>query len=99
MTALKASPPDRYLERRAWLEQYFDRTAATAWAALTTTADVSSVRARVRAGRERMRATLGGWLPEDLHGACSMRGAAPGSSAVTWPRAVRPSWQLTSRPP
>jgi magnesium-protoporphyrin O-methyltransferase len=69
MTALKASPPDRYLERRAWLEQYFDRTASRAWAALTTNEDVSGVRARVRAGRERMRATLGGWLPADLHGA------------------------------
>jgi magnesium-protoporphyrin O-methyltransferase len=69
MTALKDAPPDRYLERRAWLEQYFDRTAANAWAALTTTTEVSGVRARVRAGRERMRATLGGWLPEDLRGA------------------------------
>jgi magnesium-protoporphyrin O-methyltransferase len=62
-------PPSTYLERRAWLEEYFDRTAADAWAALTSDAEVSGVRARVRAGRERTRATLADWLPADLAGA------------------------------
>ena len=57
-----------YLARRGQLETYFDRTAAQAWARLTSDAPVSGVRATVRAGRDRMRATLLGWLPADLHG-------------------------------
>ena len=57
-----------YHARRAWVEAYFDRTAADAWARLTSNAPVGPIRARVRAGRERMRATLGAWLPADLHG-------------------------------
>ncbi|MGD9522243.1 MAG: magnesium protoporphyrin IX methyltransferase [Gemmatimonadales bacterium] len=63
-----SAPASGYLRRRAWLEEYFDRTASSAWAALTSTAEVSGVRARVRAGRERVRATLAGWLPADLTG-------------------------------
>ena len=57
-----------YLARRGQLETYFDRTAAQAWARLTSDAPVSGIRATVRAGRDRMRATLLGWLPADLHG-------------------------------
>lgn len=57
-----------YLARRATIEHYFDRTAAEAWARLTSTAKVSGIRATVRAGRDRMRATLLGWLPADLSG-------------------------------
>ena len=57
-----------YLARRATIERYFDRTAADAWARLTSTAKVSGIRATVRAGRDRMRATLLGWLPDDLRG-------------------------------
>lgn len=57
-----------YHARRAWLESYFDRTAADAWAKLTSDAPVGPIRARVRAGRERMRATLVAWLPADLRG-------------------------------
>jgi magnesium-protoporphyrin O-methyltransferase len=57
-----------YLARRATIEHYFDRTAADAWARLTSTAEVSGIRATVRAGRDRMRATLLDWLPADLHG-------------------------------
>ena len=57
-----------YLARRGQLEAYFDRTAAAAWARLTSDAPVSGIRATVRAGRDRMRATLLGWLPADLHG-------------------------------
>jgi magnesium-protoporphyrin O-methyltransferase len=57
-----------YLARRGQLETYFDRTAAQAWAKLTSDAPVSGIRATVRAGRDRMRATLLSWLPQDLHG-------------------------------
>jgi len=60
--------PTTYLKQRARIEHYFDRTAADTWARLTSTAPVSGVRATVRAGRDRMRATLLSWLPEDLTG-------------------------------
>ena len=62
-------PTPTYLARRNDLETYFDRTAADNWAKLTTDAPVSGIRATVRAGRDRMRATLMSWLPEDLSGA------------------------------
>jgi magnesium-protoporphyrin O-methyltransferase len=58
-----------YVERRDRIEHYFDRTAADAWARLTSNAPVSGIRATVRAGRDRMRATLLDWLPADLRGA------------------------------
>ena len=57
-----------YSERRAEIEQYFDRTAAQAWARLTSDAPVGRVRASVRAGRDEMRATLLSWLPADMTG-------------------------------
>ncbi len=57
-----------YLKQRDRIEHYFDRTAADTWARLTSTAPVSGVRATVRAGRDRMRATLLTWLPEDMTG-------------------------------
>lgn len=57
-----------YVQRRGEIEQYFDRTAAAAWARLTSDAPVSRIRATVRAGRDRMRHTLLSWLPEDLRG-------------------------------
>jgi len=57
-----------YLRRRGQIEQYFDRTAVEAWARLTSSAPVSGIRATVRAGRDRMRATLLSWLPADLTG-------------------------------
>lgn len=57
-----------YLERRGEIETYFDRTAAEAWARLTSDAPVGRVRASVRAGRDRMRGLLLSWLPADLHG-------------------------------
>lgn len=57
-----------YLKQRDRIEHYFDRTAAETWARLTSTAPVSGVRATVRAGRDRMRATLLSWLPHDLSG-------------------------------
>lgn len=60
--------PAPYLERRAWIGEYFDRTAAAAWKALTSDAPVSRVRATVRAGRDTMRQTLLASLPSDLRG-------------------------------
>lgn len=60
--------PITYQERRGQIETYFDRTAVQAWARLTSDAPVGRIRATVRAGRDRMRATLLGWLPADLRG-------------------------------
>jgi len=57
-----------YVERRAELEHYFDRTASDTWAKLTSDAPVSRIRAVVRAGRDRMRAALLSTLPADLTG-------------------------------
>jgi magnesium-protoporphyrin O-methyltransferase len=54
-----------YLDRRGRIEAYFDRTAAQAWARLTSDAPVSGIRATVRAGREQMRALLVQWLNAD----------------------------------
>jgi magnesium-protoporphyrin O-methyltransferase len=64
-----SSQTTTYQQRRGELETYFDRTAVEAWAKLTTTAPVSGVRARVRAGRDEMRAMLLSWLPDTLAGA------------------------------
>ena len=57
-----------YQERRGQIENYFDRTASAAWATLTSDAPVGRIRTTVRAGRDRMRATLISWLGEDLRG-------------------------------
>src|SRR6056297_813586 len=57
-----------YQDRRTQLATYFDRTAVEAWSRLTTDAPVGRIRATVREGRARMRATLLGWLPENLEG-------------------------------
>ena len=57
-----------YQSRRSQIETYFDRTAADAWARLTSDAPVSGIRATVRAGRDEMRQTLLSWLPDDLTG-------------------------------
>ncbi len=58
-----------YAARRGEIETYFDRTAAAAWAKLTSDAKVSGVRATVRAGRDAMRKALLFWMPADLTGA------------------------------
>ena len=52
------APPSTYDRRRVALTTYFDSTARKAWIDLTSEAKVSGIRATVRAGRERMRATL-----------------------------------------
>ncbi len=61
-------PTSSYAERRAQLQTYFDNSAVEAWKRLTSDAPVSGIRATVRAGRDAMRATLLGWLPDDLTG-------------------------------
>ena len=72
-----------YRAKREQLETYFDRTAVQAWARLTSDAPVGSIRATVRAGRERMRGTLLGWLPSDLQGARLLdAGCGTGALAV-----------------
>jgi magnesium-protoporphyrin O-methyltransferase len=72
MKGVASSPalagPPRWEDTRARLTDYFDRTAFEAWAALTSDAPVSKIRATVRAGRDQMRSTLLSWLPEDLSG-------------------------------
>jgi magnesium-protoporphyrin O-methyltransferase len=70
-----------YQERRGQLLTYFDRTAAEAWSRLTSDAPVSGIRATVRAGRDRMRNTLLGWLPADLRG-CRLLDAGCGTGAL-----------------
>jgi magnesium-protoporphyrin O-methyltransferase len=57
-----------FAAKRDVLETYFDRTARDAWERLTSDAPVSGIRATVRAGRDRMRATILSWLPADLTG-------------------------------
>ena len=72
-----------YQARRAWLEEYFDRTAAETWARLTSNAPVGRIRATVRAGRNQMRSTLLSWLPDDLTGRRVLdAGCGTGAAAV-----------------
>ena len=59
---------DTYSHTRGQLEEYFDRTASETWARLTSDAPVSKIRQTVRAGRDRMRATLLAHVPQNLHG-------------------------------
>jgi magnesium-protoporphyrin O-methyltransferase len=57
-----------YAERRAEIATYFDRTAAAAWARLTSDAPLGRIRASVRAGRDAMRETLLARLPMRMSG-------------------------------
>jgi magnesium-protoporphyrin O-methyltransferase len=68
MPAPAPIPSSSYHDRRAWLHRYFDRTAADAWAQLTSDVPVSGVRQKVRAGRGLMRSLLLSWLPSNLRG-------------------------------
>ncbi len=76
-----------YIARRGELETYFDRTAADAWAKLTSDAPVSAIRATVRAGRDRMRDVLLNTLPDDLENARILdAGCGTGALAVALAR-------------
>ncbi|KAA6182836.1 magnesium protoporphyrin IX methyltransferase [Thiohalocapsa marina] len=77
-----------YQQRRNQIEAYFDRTAADAWKRLTSDAPVSGIRATVREGRDRMRATLLGWLPADLSG-CRLLDAGCGTGMLALEAARR----------
>src|SRR5271155_1816393 len=81
-------PGATYAQRRGQLETYFDRTAAEAWSRLTSDAPVSRIRATVRAGRDRMRATLLGWLPQNLAD-CRILDAGCGTGAFAMEAARR----------
>ena len=59
-------PNNGWTAQRDALQTYFDQTARRAWEDLTSDAKVSGIRATVRAGRDRMRATLLSWLPDDM---------------------------------
>lgn len=86
MAAPALSPS--YADRRGRLETYFDRTAAQAWERLTSDAPVSGIRATVRAGRDRMRATLLSWLPADM-GGMRLLDAGCGTGALAVEAAAR----------
>jgi magnesium-protoporphyrin O-methyltransferase len=75
--------PGAYVQRRGEIEHYFDRTAAQAWERLTSNAPLGRIRASVRAGRDQMRGSLLGWLPQDLRGARVLdAGCGTGALAV-----------------
>ena len=87
--AATAATAASYAERRARIEDYFDRTAAEAWARLTSDAPVGRIRRTVRAGRDEMRRTLLDWLPADLRGRrVAVIGTGP--SAVQFVPALQP---------
>jgi magnesium-protoporphyrin O-methyltransferase len=77
-----------YFTRRDQLEHYFDRTAVEMWKRMTSDAPLSRVRATVRAGRDAMRVTLLGWLPDDLQGA-RILDAGCGTGALAFELAKR----------
>lgn len=64
----QAQQNQSYVQRRAELETYFDRTAVDGWKKLVTDAPVSKIRQTVRAGRDAMRETIVDFLPNDLVG-------------------------------
>jgi magnesium-protoporphyrin O-methyltransferase len=72
-----------YNRKRETLETYFDRTARDAWERLTSDAQVSGIRATVRAGRDKMRGTILDMLPADMTGLRLLdAGCGTGSLAV-----------------
>lgn len=95
--------PNSYVERRGKIEDYFDRTAVQVSARLTSDAPVGCIWTTVRAGRDRMRATLLGWLPADLTGLRVLEaGCGTGALAVEAARRgaqvlgsiCRPHWSI-----
>lgn len=82
-TQVVGAPGGGYARTRAWLHEYFDRTAAKSWETLTSDAPVSGIRATVRAGRDRMRGVLLSWLPTNLNGMRVLdAGCGTGAAAI-----------------
>ncbi len=77
-----------YSATRARVETYFDSTATSVWARLTSDAPVSRIRRTVRAGRDQMRATMMARLPDDLRG-CRVLDAGCGTGLMTAELAAR----------
>lgn len=77
-----------YEATRSRVETYFDQTATRTWERLTSDAQVSGIRATVRAGRDRMREVLTAQLPQDLHGA-RILDAGCGTGALAFELAQR----------
>ena len=77
-----------YEQRRSQIEHYFDRTAADAWARLTSNEPVGRIRSTVRAGRDAMRETLLSWLPQDMSG-LRLLDAGCGTGALALQAALR----------
>ena len=71
-----------YAKTRDRLELYFDQTALKAWELLTTDMPISVIRARVRAGRDRMRQILIDSLPPNLDG-CRVLDAGCGTGQTS----------------
>jgi magnesium-protoporphyrin O-methyltransferase len=73
-----AHAADPGAERPERIRRYFEGRAEN-WIRLTSDTPVSGVRARVRAGRDRMAATLLGWLGDDGNGRTVLdAGCGPG---------------------
>ena len=81
-------PSTDYIQRKDRLEEYFDRTAADKWQALTSDTPVGRVRATVRAGRDEMRDGLLAWLPSIMDGT-SLLDAGCGTGALAQIAAAR----------
>ena len=77
-----------YEHRRQEIEHYFDRTAAQAWARLTSHEPLGHIRHTVREGRNRMRQTLLDWLPERMDG-LRLLDAGCGTGALALEAAAR----------
>ncbi|MDA0847032.1 MAG: magnesium protoporphyrin IX methyltransferase [Proteobacteria bacterium] len=76
-----------YLARRGEIEEYFDRTAADAWARLTSDVPVSGIRKTVREGRDTMRALIGSWVAPPQGGTVLDAGCGTGLLATDLARA------------
>ena len=77
-----------YTQRRGEIQTYFDRTAIDAWKRFASDKPLSFVRAKVRAGRDEMRATMLSYLPDDLTG-WRVLDAGCGSGAMSVELAAR----------
>lgn len=77
-----------YARRRDEIQTYFDRTALDAWKRFASTEPLSRIRQTVREGRDEMRRTLLGRLPNDLSG-WRILDAGCGAGAASFELAAR----------